>query len=262
MLGFSITQSLLWAATFGMEAVLLVLLIVRKQYREYPFFSTYILGVLLQSAVLFLSYWRWGFDSLISVRIAWISQGLALSLRALVVMELCRRLVGPYRGIWALTWRILLACSAVVLSYSLLVSRFSVQVAIVNADRGLELTIATVVVVLFLFATYYGIVPETRIHFLAIGLCLYSCFYVINDSFLERWMEPFSKVWNFMGMVSFLASMVLWFWGFRKQQTTEASNAVLLPKEIYKSLSPQLNLHLRQLNDRLSLYWQTEESRH
>jgi hypothetical protein len=262
VLEFTITQNSLWAATFGMEAVLLGLLIVRKQYRAYPFFSTYILGVLLQSAVLFFSYWRWGFDSHISVRIAWISQALAIFLRALVVVELCRRLVGPYRGIWALTWRILLACAVVVLSYSLLVSQFSVHVAIVNADRGLELTIATVVVVLFLFASYYGIVPETRIHFLAVGLCLYSCFYVINDSFLERWMEPFSNVWNFMGMVSFLASMVLWFWGFRKQQTTEASYAELLPKEIYRSLSPQLNLQLRQLNDRLSIFWQIEEPRH
>jgi hypothetical protein len=261
MPGFSITQNSLWAATFGMEAALLILLLVRRQYREYPFFSAYILGTLLQSAVLFFSYWRWGFDSHISVRIAWISQGLVVALRGLVVVELCRRLVGPYRGIWALTWRILLACAVVVLSYSLLVPQFSMNVAVVNADRGLELTIATVVVVLFLFASYYGIVPETRIHFLAVGLCLYSCFYVLNDSFLERWMESFSNAWNFMGLVSFLASMAVWFWGFRKQEVTKASRVVLLPRAIYKSLSPQLNLQLQQLNDRLSLFWQIEEPR-
>jgi hypothetical protein len=32
-----------------------------------------------------------------------------------------------------------------------------------------------------------------------------------------------------------------------------------LPKETYRLLSPQLNLQLRQLNDRLSLFWQSEE---
>ncbi|GAC1619118.1 MAG: hypothetical protein PVS2B2_02930 [Candidatus Acidiferrum sp.] len=261
MLGFSQTQNFLWTATIGMEAILLGLLIIRRHYRDFPFFSTYVLGVILQSAVLFFSYRRWGYGSHISVQVAWISQGVVILLRALVVAELCRRLVGPYRGIWALTWRILLACAAVVLSYSLLFSQFAVHLAIVNADRGLELTIATVVVVLFLFACYYGIAPDSRIHFLAVGLCLYSCIYVLNDTFLERWMDSFSIVWNYLGMVGFLVSMVLWLWGFRKQQTMEVFSAVLLPKEIYKSFSPQLNLQLRHLNDRLSLYWQVGEPR-
>ena len=261
MLGLSITQSFLWAATFGVEAALLVLLILRKQYREFPFFSAYILGVLLQSVLLFSSYWTWGFNSLISSRIAWISQGIIILLRALVVMELCRRLVGQYRGIWALIWRVLLACSAIVLFFSLLQAKLSVPGVVVDADRGLELTIATVVVVVFLFASFYGIAPQARIHFLAAGLFLYSCFYVVNDSFLERWMEPFSNVWNFMGMMSFLASMALWFWTFRVPATAEVIGTFLLPKETYRLLSPQLNRQLRQLNDRLSLFWQIEEPR-
>lgn len=261
MLGLSTTQSVLWAATSGAEAGLLVLLILRKQYREFPFFFAYILGVLLQSALLLFSYWSWGFNSHIGSRIAWISQGIVILLRALVVMELCRRLVGPYRGVWALTWRVLLTCSAIVLSYSLLHSKFSIPGIVVNADRGLELTIATVVVVVFLFASYYGIVPQARIQFLATGLCLYSCFYVINDSFLERWMASFSNAWNFMEMVSFLASMAIWIWGFRSQSAVEVPNTFLLPKETYRLLSPQLNLQLRQLNDRLSLFWQIEEPR-
>lgn len=259
MLGLSITQSFLWAGTSGMEATLLALLVLRKQYREFPFFFAYILGILLQSAALFLSYSYWGFDTLISSRIAWISQGVVVLLRALVVVELCRRLVGQYRGIWALIWRILLTCAGIVLFYSLLHTKFSVPHIVLNADRGLELTIATVVVVVFLFASYYGIVPQARVQFLAAGLCLYSCFYVINDSFLERWWESFSNTWNFMAAVSFLASMALWFWGFRIPATARVSSTFLLPKETYRLLSPQLNLQLRQLNDRLSLFWQSEE---
>jgi hypothetical protein len=261
MLGLSITQSVLWAATSAMEAALLALLVLRKQYREFPFFSAYILAILLQSAALFLSYSYWGFDTLISSRIAWISQGVVILVRGLVVMELCRSLVGPYRGVWALTWRVLLVCATIVLSYSLLGSKFSISAAIVNADRGLELTIATVVVVVFLFASYYGIIAQARIQFLAAGLCLYSCFSVINDSLLERWLKSFSNVWNFMAAVCFLANLALWFWAFSRPATTEVSRTVLLPRETYRLLSPQLNLQLRQLNDRLSLFWQSEEPR-
>ena len=259
MPGLSTVQSFLWAATFALEAALFLLLVVRKQYKEFPFFSAYILGVLLQSILLFFSYWKWGYESDLSAWLAWTSQGIVILLRALVVAELCRRLAGSYRGVWALIWRTLGCCAAIVLGYSLFISRLSMPIAIVSADRGLELTIATVVVVVFLFAAYYGIVPQARVYFLAVGLCFYSCFYVINDSFLEHWMQAFSSVWNFAGMISFLLSLGLWLWGFLAPQRAEAASPQLLPRHVYRSLSPQLNRQLRELNERLSMFWQTGE---
>ena len=261
MLGISAAQGFLWAATFALEAVLFLLLVLRKQHKEFPFFSAYILGALLQSALVFFSYWKWGYESEVSGKIAWTSQGIVILLRALVVAELCRRLAGPYRGVWALIWRTLTVCAAIVLGYSLFTSKLSMPIAIVSADRGLELTIATVVVIVFLFAAYYGIVPQARVYFLAAGLCFYSCFYVINDSFLERWMEAFTPVWNFAGMISFMVSLGLWFCGFLALKFSEAGTPHLLPKHVYRSLSPQLNQQLRQLNDRLSMFWQTGEPR-
>ncbi|HXM99837.1 MAG TPA: hypothetical protein VN982_15315 [Candidatus Dormibacteraeota bacterium] len=261
MPGLSTVQGILWAATFALEAALFLQLVVRKQYKEFPFFSAYILGVLLQSVLLFFSYWKWGYESNLSAGIAWSSQGVVVLLRALVVAELCRRLAGLYRGVWALIWRTLVVCAAIVLSYSLFTSKLSMPIAIVSADRGLELTIATVVVIVFLFAAYYGIVPQARVYFLAAGLCLYSCFFVINDSFLERWMNAFAPVWNFAGMISFMVSLGLWCWGFLALQFSEAGTPHLLPKHVYRSLSPQLNQQLRQLNDRLSMFWQTGEPR-
>jgi hypothetical protein len=254
-------QSFLWAATFVLEAMLFLLVVLRKQYREFPFFSAYTLGVLLQSALLFFSYWKWGYESYLGARIAWSSQGVVILLRALVVAELCRRLVGAYRGVWGLSWRTLTGCAAVVLVYSLLISKLSMPIAIVNAHRGLEITIATVVVIVFLFAAYYGIVPQRRVYFLAVGLCFYSCFYVINDSFLEHWMKPFETIWNYTGTISFMVSLGLWSWGFLIPQTSEARTAHLLPRHVYRSLSPQLNQQLRQVNERLSMFWQTGEPR-
>lgn len=261
MPGISAAQGFLWAATSALEALLFVLLVLRKQYKEFPFFSAYILGVLLQSALVFYSYGKWGYESLVSGKIAWISQGVAVLLRALVVAELCRRLAGPYRGVWALIWRTLMVCATLVLGYSLVISKLSMPIAVLSADRGLELTIATVVVIVFLFAAYYGIVPQARVYFLAAGLCFYSCFFVVNDSFLEHWMKAFTPVWNFAGMISFMVSLGLWFWGFLAPRFSEAATPHLLPEHIYRSLSPQLNQQLRRLNDRLSMFWQTGEPR-
>jgi hypothetical protein len=165
MLGLSTAQVSLWAATFAMEAALFLFLLHRRQYRDFPFFAAYILGVLSQNALLFFSYSHWGFEAPQSGIIAWASQGFVMLLRALVALELCHRLVGRYAGIWALTWRVLAAFATVILAYCLLQPGSSIPAAIVSAHRGLELTIATVVVVLFFFANYYGIIPHPRVKF-------------------------------------------------------------------------------------------------
>jgi hypothetical protein len=45
---------------------------------------------------------------------------------------------------------------------------------------------------------------------LAIGFCLYSCFYVINDSIFETLIESYLGFWGFLDVLTFLASLVIW----------------------------------------------------
>jgi hypothetical protein len=54
-----------------------------------------------------------------------------------------------------------------------------------NLDRGLELAMATVIVLLFVFARYYEVGVEPAVRTMAIGFLLYSCFRVLNDTILE-----------------------------------------------------------------------------
>jgi hypothetical protein len=48
-----------------------------------------------------LIYRRWGFSSMLSWRIAWGMQGAVICARALAVAEVCRGVLGRYRGIRA-----------------------------------------------------------------------------------------------------------------------------------------------------------------
>src|SRR6267142_1215012 len=127
----------LWGLTILLEAGLLVLLLYRKNHRAFPFFFTYVLMAFLESIVLMVSYRLWGFSSSNAVRIAWGTQGLVILGRALAVAEICRRVLGRYRGIWALAWRMLLASAALVLVYAWAGSTPNWQLAILSADRGL-----------------------------------------------------------------------------------------------------------------------------
>ena len=233
---------------------------VRKNYRAYPAFSIYVLLNLVLGVLMFLVYRRWGFFSKPSWLISWGVQALALCARGLAVMEVCKHLLSHYRGVWALAWRILLGCASLVLLYAGLAASHGLKFVLPKAERALELAIAAVIVGVFVFLRYYEVDAKREDRSLAIGFCLYSCFSVLNNTVLERFLDSYASLWNSLGMLAFLPSMRLWTWALRKPQT-ERSLKTLLPTGVYQTLAPQFNLRLRLLNEQLVQFWKTEATR-
>jgi hypothetical protein len=249
---------LLWGTTFFLNAGLILLLLYRKNHRVLPFFFIYALLDFVHGVVIFASYRIWGFASATSISIAWGTQGLVSMARALAVAEICRCTLAKYRGVWRFAWRLLLGAGAVVSLYSWAVSRGSWQFAILNLDRGLEMAIASVIALLFVFVRYYHVNVEPAMRTLSIGFFLYSCFKVLNDTILERWLSHYATLWNLLGTLAFLASLLLWTWAMRQTQERPPLEPKLLPENQYRSLSPAINARLRTLNDRLGHFWHAE----
>jgi len=188
-------------------------------------------------------------------------QGAVICARALAVAEVCRHLLARYRGIWAMAWRILLACAALVLVYSIVAARHFWELALLAGDRGMELSIAAVVVGVLLFTRYYDVQVSAADRSLAVGFCLYSCFCVLNNTILEHYLSRYGPLWNLLGMLAFLASLLLWTWALRKPQTETVPEETLLSPGIYQTVAPQVNLRLRLLNDQLWKIWKPEVRR-
>jgi len=254
-------QQILGAVNAAVGLFLLVLLAVRKNYRAFPAFSFYVLVNLTLGALALLMYRRWGFSSPSSRQIGWGMQGAVICTRALAVAEVCRHLLARYRGIWAMAWRILLACAALVLVYSIVAARHLWELALLAGDRSMELSIAAVVVGVLLFTRYYDVQVSAADRALAVGFCLYSCFCVLNNTILEHYLHRYSELWNLLGMSAFLASLLLWSWALRKPQTEIVPEETLLSPAIYQTVVPQVNLRLRSLNDQLSKIWKPEVTR-
>jgi hypothetical protein len=259
--GIAQFQQVLWAVNSVVAVALLVLLVVRKNYRAYPAFSFYILFNLTLGITMYVIYRRWGFVSRVSWFFAWGLQAVAIGARAIAVVEVCRHFLSRYRGIWAFAKRVLLGCAVLVSLYSGLAARHRWELAIPSADRGLELSIAAVIVILFLFARYYEVQPESTDRSLAIGFFLYSCFFALNDTILERYLHDYARLWNILATLAFLASLVLWSWALRRTRTATATEQSLLPIDVYQSFTPQINLRLRALNDQLGKIWKPEANR-
>jgi len=250
----------MWAVNIVAGVLLLVLLAVRKNYRAYPAFSLYVLLNLVLGILAFLVYSRLGFFSSASWRISWTMQALVICARGVAVMEVCKHLLSHYRGVWALAWRILLGSASLVLLYAGLAAKHDLRFVLPKAARALELAIAAVIVAVFVFLRYYDVEAKREDRSLAIGFCLYSCFSVLNNTVLERFLDSYVPLWNFLGMVAFLASILLWTWTLRRPQT-EGIPKILLPAGVYQMLAPQFNLRLRLLNEQLAQFWKTEATR-
>lgn len=248
----------LWALHATAQCVLLIFLVVRKSYRDYPAFTFYISINLLKNAAVFLVSNILDVSPMNVWRISWGLQGVVICVRALALAEVCRHILGRFRGIWGLARGILLGCAVLVLFYSLLLAQHQWSLAVLNADRGLEMAFAAVIVTLFLFVRYYELVVESTPRWVAIGFFSYSCFYVLNITILERWLDNYLMLWNVLGTLTFIAVVFLWSWTFRSYERAERPAQELLPSSVYGTLSPEINLRLRLLNDRLSDFWNTE----
>jgi hypothetical protein len=250
-----------WALTTLSEVYLFACLIRQERYRSHPAFFRYVLVAILQSVALAVTYYHFGEESEPTYKITWGSQALVICVRWLAVIEIARRTLAKYSGIWALVTRIFLVVSACVLAYAILSSGSAWNLAILNADRAMELCIATFIVCMFLFVRYYSVEMQPFERMLAVGFCLYSCFAVINNSILEGSIHNYQNLWRYLDTLAFLATVMLWIGAARTSPA--ASRIVRQPAvkpESYEELAQQLNSRLHLLNNRLNRLFRSEDS--
>jgi hypothetical protein len=245
-----------WAATTAVEVLLLTLIIRRKLYRSHPLFCLYVSCTIVQSALAVRVYMQWGFLSDTAWRWIWASQGAVVLFRAIAVWETTRRLLSTYTGVWALASKLLLAVGIAICTLCIFFSHRNLYDGVMDADRGVELSISAVIVGVFLFLRYYGLAAKPPDRQLALGFCLYSSFFVINFSLFERFIQTYVNFWNFLDILTFLATLFIWTKTVRSYSIAlEAPPAIAggaMSKETYQNASPVLNHKLASLNERLA----------
>lgn len=259
MVGLSPIVEATWAASFLAQIALCVLLFTRGHFRAIPAFTLYVACNLLQAVLLLLIYRDVGFSASAAVFISWISQAVVLAVKGLVVVEICNGILRPYRGIWALAWRLLLGAALLVLLIAAIEAAFSFRVAALIAHRGLELAIAVALVGLLVLVRHYSIPAQPALKALAAGFCLYSCLVVIVNLVVEQWLvrlEPrlagLETTWNEVLLVAFI--LMLGYWGAALWHPLPAGEAkpALLSDSEYREFSFEIHSSLRVLNDRLA----------
>ena len=146
--------------------------------------------LVVEVTVVWWVYREWGYRSLPSWYTYWFASVVVLLARALAVAELCWTSLGSYPAIWPLVRKILIFIGVIALGYAAVTafrtSSSPLATFVLSSERALEISFAFVLVVLVAFGARYMAVLSPVERNIVIGLGAYSCFQVINNTFMQQ----------------------------------------------------------------------------
>lgn len=252
MFSLSMGQIVAWAGSVLAQLYLVYLIARNRIWQNFPVFSSYFSINFILGLLIAISYIVRGTEK--SWTIYWALQVITFTLRVLVSVELWRKTLSAYPGIWSVAWKLL-----AIVGISGLVRAGYVTLALVpslnrfyfSAQRHLEFASVATLLVFLLFCRYYEILLEPATKAITIGLCVFTTVQVLNGSFVNRWMSGYVDIWRWVTVASFDCGLVIWWWGLRVPLPAPVKPPDLYPPETYAEVSPQLNERLRLLNKRL-----------
>jgi len=254
-----------------------MLVYFRNLQRRLPFFAVHAILLLMGTLGIQLVYHHFGFRSSASYDAAWVTAGAIVIARSFAIGELCRYELRAYQGIWALTWRILALLVVFFLGHAAINAwgrAGGIPIYGLTIERDIAISSIVILLTLLLIRNYYGLTLEPLHIWIAIGMCFISIVEVMNNTILFNtltgrlffwffgryafsWprlrsqVESAGDLWNMIRTSGEIISISIWCYALRKPLPTPAKDPVLLPAEVYRELSPAVNLRLRAFNDRL-----------
>ena len=181
MLAHSPLWHYLWIAPHVLQAVVLVVMVVRRQEREFPVFMIYLGLDFVENIVLFVA------DHLPSVSadafwtLTWIAVASTTVLRFALIYEVLRHIFRPFPGLeqgirvllrWTAVFLLLLGAVVAARAPANLGTPIMTGIGVVSCV--VSLMQAGMVVVLFVFAGYFGITFRSIVFGITLGLGLMS----------------------------------------------------------------------------------------
>jgi hypothetical protein len=267
---------LLWS-TLLFEIAVCGFVFARNVQRILPIFTTYVCVLLTCSISLWLTYMYFGLNSIVSYYVFWGTVSVNAAARSLAIAEICRYGFRGYRGIWALVWRVLAILSVLLLAHALKdawgqTHGFAIYGA--TLDRDLALASIVILALLFLIRAYYGLSLDPLQRQIAAGICFICAVDVIANTILRNLLTGYlysffsmsekalwpalrpqvqhaEDLWSTFHLFSFMFSMGIWCYALRKPLPAQSESPVLLPAEVYREMSPAINMRLSAFNERL-----------
>jgi hypothetical protein len=247
-----------WICSLCIQVLVLAVMTAKKQFRDFPALYVYLLVSPLQAPLMYLTYSMKGYQSWAAFWTGWGSQAVVVLLRWVAVCELCYEILGQFRGVWALAWRVLALSGGVALLLAIFLGGHDFVRIISTFDLAIEFSMATVLTIFFAFTRFYEIEILPSLRSIGVALCLYSSFRALNDAFLQKYLHSYAETWNLTDEITYIATLVLLGSAVYLLKVRTLGRIRLLPREIYGEYIPRANDRLAALNDKLRTFLKSQ----
>jgi hypothetical protein len=271
------TEVLLDCGILAFQTALCGLLYARKVQRVLPFFTAYGTLMLVTTALILAVYSTAGTRSPSAYYTYWICILVIAAMRSFAIAELCRYKLRAYSGIWGLVWRALAGLAILFVIHAAIDTwgqPNALAIYSLTLDIDLDLASVAILVALLLFHNYYRLSLEPLQRSIAAGICFICAVDIISDTIVRNYyagplfsifteqhtshwysllsrFDQINHAWDVVHISCFMTAIGIWCYGLRKP-VVAPGRAELLPVEVYRELSPAINLRLSTFNDKLA----------
>lgn len=210
--------NLIWLLGPAGNLVVLTLMFRRRMVREFPFFFSYLAFHVIEALVTLLIYMHFGRRSWEYLYAYWTVQAIGLSLRFGVIYEIFSHVLRPYEGLrrggilvfrWVVILLALTAVGVAVVGPSNEPS-FAVTGAVV-AERSIDVMQCGMLVLLFLFASYFALTWRNYVFGIALGFGVIASVELLAAAVASQSSESVSSlVLNSLPQLAFDFAGIIW----------------------------------------------------
>jgi hypothetical protein len=249
---FHDVDQLLTLVLVPVESAVCALAFWRRLWRTLPFFTAYLLLVVIIDGVRWSVILVYGAGSLAHSWTYWMTQPLLMLARGAALADICRAALGLYTGVWQLARYLLGVAVAAMLTLAAVHTGGSSRITsyLVFVERELEFAVVVTLLMLLVLSRYYGVALDRPLGGMAMGFALYSSVVIIDSSIL---IGPLRLPWIVFSAARSLGySVALGCWAYALRAPLPAPvRPELSTVESYERNSRVVSGRMRELTARL-----------
>lgn len=208
----------LWIAPHALQAIVAVVMVRRRLWREFPMFFTYTVFEIVQGGVLFVldhsarvspaQYWQ----------VVWIGLGMSIVLRFAIIQEIFSQVLRSYPGLKELSRLALLWASVVLVLIAVGVAAYApgdttppILAGVHVVDRAVGVVQSGLLVFLFLFASYFGLSWKSYVYGITAGLGIFATVDLATSAIrVASGPSESSYIFSLVTMATYHCCVVIW----------------------------------------------------
>jgi hypothetical protein len=228
------------------------LALVRRLWKYVPFFTAYLVLVVIVEAARWTVILVQGEGSRVHSLTYWMTQPLLVLARGAAMADICRAALGLYTGVWQLARYLFLGAAVVMLSLAAVRAGDPRRITayFIFVERELEFAVVISLFLLLLLSRYYGVALDRPLGGLALGLVFYSSIVIVTGSILiGRFALPWA-VFSAVRQMGYAVALAFWAYALRAPLTAPVRPR-LSTVESYEANARVVSGRMRELNARL-----------